>query len=180
MNDRSKTGQSSESIVAFSAAASRFCEAVERHPAHSEEQFLREMNVLLPTLYAAAARLHAEFRSVENEADDTGSSVSGLWSQLMDTLEPFLAKSDRYRKVIWSYPDSEVEDQVYEGCLAADLAFVCEYLKPTLSDLPAHSIPKVTIKAWSEFIWLKGGEVTRAMAAIHDALHDSSLFGESN
>jgi hypothetical protein len=140
MNDRNKTGQSSESIVAFSAAASRFCEAVERHPAHSEEQFLRGMNVLLPTLYAAAARLHAEFRSVENEADDTGSSVSGLWSQLMDTLEPFLAKSDRYRKVIWSYPDSEVEDQVYEGCLAADLAFVYELeANPVRPSGPFHS-----------------------------------------
>jgi hypothetical protein len=98
----------------------------------------------------------------------------------MDTLEPFLAKSDRYRKVLWSYPDTDMEERIEEGCLAADLALVYEYLKPTLSDPPVRSIPSVTIKTWSEFVWLKGGEVTRAIAAIHDALYDSGVFGESD
>jgi hypothetical protein len=179
MKNRSTAGRSSESIAEFSTAASRFCELVERHLTHSEQQFLRQMGSLLPTLYAAGARLHVEFPSSETEEMDSSSSVSELWSPLMDTLEPFLVKSDRYRKVNWSYPDSDVEDKIYEGCLAADLAFVYEFLKPTLSDLPARSIPSVTIKTWSEFVWLKGGEVTRAIAAIHDALYDSLLFEEN-
>jgi hypothetical protein len=180
MNDRATTGQSSDSISEFSTAASRFCEAIEHHLAHSEQQFLRQMSSLLPALYAAAARLHVEFPSIDSEAVDSSSSVSGLWSQLMDKLEPFLAKSDRYHKVLWSYPDADADERIHEGCLAADLAFVYEYLKPTLSDLPARSIPSVTIKAWSEFVWLKGAEMTRSISAIHDALYDSGIFGEGN
>jgi hypothetical protein len=111
---------------------------------------------------------------MEQESQD--SDVVSPWSGLFDTLEPFLAKSDRYHKVLWAYPDTDQEEKIYEGCLAADLAFLYEYLAPTLSQAQSGSDARVTIEVWSEFIWLKGGDLTRALTTIHDALHDSDLF----
>jgi hypothetical protein len=92
----------------------------------------------------------------------------------METLEPHLAQSDRYRKLQWAYPDGDDQPEVGGRMPAGDLAFLYECLRNAIDSGQAG----FQTEAWRNFVWLKGDDLLQALIAIQQALHHEDFFDE--
>lgn len=161
-----------QSVVAeFASLATRFCELIEVHASMTEREFLGEVDVVLPRLYSAAARLHtvvpASDRMLQHNADVYLDTI-----ELVNSLEAFLVTSDHYRKLLSPYSARD-EEEVIEGCLATELMHLYGYLKPTLGLGTGSDYTTATIATWANVVWLQGEMIVEAMTAIHFALHQN-------
>ena len=106
---------------------------------------------------------------------ETTTEGSRLRSELFGPLEEYLQRTDRYRKALFAYPDTDESDMTVEGCLANDLTEIYVYLSPIIQSDDHQLIESVAEHYVDSIV---GQQALDGLRAIHGALYQDVVFDD--
>ena len=160
-------GETPEAITAFVSHARGFRALVETCDAQSEREFLLDVSRHLAALYSLGIQLQGK-----GGLEPPEPPAEGDWSWAMGRLEPFLSRTDEYRKIQATYPESAEQDATIEGCLANDLSTIYRYA----ALFNESAADQAKMDAAAQFTREVGEQVVDALKAIYSAEYDDFLF----